>query len=1345
MDAARSGMPAEHEILLQPLGKWVRLSLSSPAEDHVVLVAEDITASKQHEREALTHVQTLGLLQNLNHVFIREDNLQTVLDEIVAAAAAISGAEMAQLELIDAQSGKLHIVAHTGFSDLWLNHWSTHDESAAESLERCRRLCIEDLQADGAKILKGHRKTLRQSRIRGFVQTPVLGREGRMLGVIVTASHAPQSCKASTQLHLDLLARATADILQHFESERSLQRKEEELREAQRLGHVGSWLWNPQAGAKTARFSTELLRLFGLPLTQPQQVLHDRKGGIFPDHSWSRLHRAMQKTLRTAKPFSLDAEAAQSDGTVRWVSVRGEVARSETGAIVGLRGTMQDITDSRRAREALRESELRFRGIYMHAALGIVIIDLDGRFVQCNPAYCGITGYTEEDLSTLGFQVLLEPLGHEAIPDQVRRLRTGAQEHFELEGEYPRKDGGRVPVHMNVSLLPDVSGEPAQLLVLVTDMTQTRQAMEALRDSEARFGVIFHQAITGITQADLNGRLTAANDYFCQMLGYTRTELLALSLQDITHPDDLAICEHEIRQLVQGGANFHLEKRYLHKDGTALWVNTRVNAIRDAEGHVQSLVGMTVDITEQKRLSDAYERLARLLNLARDTVFMRDMEDRITFWNRGAEERYGWRAEEALGRTAQELLVAELPVPPAQILAELQATGHWEGDLVHHARDGSPLMLASRWSLERDRRGRPLGILEINNDISARLAAERALQASEERLRLALDGADMGSWEWDLRSHRFRCNAREFQLLELSPEDRPQTVEEFLKNVHSEDRDGLLRHVAELQHAPGDHQIEFRVTTADGGIRWLAGKGRVVRTDAGEPESLYGVHYDITDSKLAEQRLREGRRMLELAIEGANLGTWDWNLETQQLRWNEREFKLLDLQPRDEQVPVEEALNRLHPEDRQPVMDAIDQALRDNRGFHMDFRVIHTDGSVHWLAGSARPVLDGGRITRIAGVNFDITERVEATRALANLNATLEQLVKERTASLQNREERLNAILNTAHDAIITIDFDGIITGINPATTRMFGYTEAELVGHDVRMLMPSPYREEHDAYLAHYLHTNLAQIIGAGREVPAQRKNGTIFPIELAVSEIRHLRLFTGVIRDISERKRLEHDLLDISEREQCRIGMDLHDGLGQEITAISIFNNSILQDLRAAQRPEAANVARLGDMLTRAGREMRQIARGLQPVEKDPSGLMAALENLAALHRLTQTVTFILECPEKILVHDHVAATHLYRIVQEAVQNALKHGKPSSITVRLLRCNHRVVVEIQDDGNGHREVMNGDGLGLRTMRYRTHAMSGIFEIYHPSGGGTLIHCSIPETAPDQSGDIQFPLPGLI
>jgi PAS domain S-box-containing protein len=481
--------------------------------------------------------------------------------------------------------------------------------------------------------------------------------------------------------------------------------------------------------------------------------------------------------------------------------------------------------------------------------------------------------------------------------------------------------------------------------------------------------------------------------------------------------------------------------------------------------------------------------------------------------------------------------------------------------------------------------------------------------------------------------------------------------------------------------------------------------------------------------------------------------------------------------------------------------------------------------------------------------------RMSKTQLIARLNELeLRGDVARRQRDLQalaDSEERLRAILETAVEAIITIDERGLIESLNPAAEKSFGYQAEELVGKNVSALMPSPYREEHDSYLANYLRTGEARIIGIGREVVARRKDGTIFPIELSVSEVRlaDRRLFTGFIRDISERKRaeervnlvqsvmergfsavliasadlpdprilyitptfarltgcsrenvvgqnlsslrgltavqerlrqgipegestleevapyqtaegerwgewrlgpvkdrngriaywlvimrditdrrrLEKEILEISDREQRRIGQDLHDGLCQQLAGIELMSQVLEQKLAPRSKSDAARVGEIAGHVRDAISQTRLLARGLSPVTLDSEGLMSALEELASNTGKMFKVSCRFECDPPVLVDDHAVATHLFRIAQEAVSNAVKHGKAAQITIQLAKERNRAVMTVTDNGAGFPEIVpRKKGMGLWIMQSRAGMIGGTLISANQSGGGARIICSV-------------------
>lgn len=338
------------------------------------------------------------------------------------------------------------------------------------------------------------------------------------------------------------------------------------------------------------------------------------------------------------------------------------------------------------------------------------------------------------------------------------------------------------------------------------------------------------------------------------------------------------------------------------------------------------------------------------------------------------------------------------------------------------------------------------------------------------------------------------------------------------------------------------------------------------------------------------------------------------------------------------------------------------------------------------------------------------------------LDSSLPQSGKGETI---DRELHARAAANTLPEGILTINDDGLIESASTAAQRVFGRSADEMIGQPLGLLL-SPYDASDIASLLASLHTE--EHLGNG-EVRGRRKDGSLFPIDLALSRLQlgDRQLFAVLVRDTAERTRLEKELQEISTHEQRRLGRELHDGLGQELTGLSYLAKNLQRRLEARSLPEAKAAADLTAGLQHAIGQVQTIAKAILPSQVDADALVPALHALAASTAERYAVSCQVHADPAARVPSNYKAVHLYRIAQEAVHNALKHGGAVRIVIELSGSSDHTILTITDDGEGFRTApQNSSGMGIKIMQYRARLIGGSLDVNPIDSGGTQVVCSV-------------------
>ena len=868
-----------------------------------------------------------------------------------------------------------------------------------------------------------------------------------------------------------------------------------------------------------------------------------------------------------------------------------------------------------------------------------------------------------------------------------------------------------------------------------------------------------------IFMLDLQGNVVSWNAGAVRIKGYQADEVIGRNFSIFYSPEDCE-CGKPQTLLTMAARDGRIEDEgwKLRKDGTRFWDHVVITAMRDAAGNLKGFSKITRDLTERKRAEEDLQqnerRVRELLaqmeavldNMPIPIFYAHDPECLHMTGNRTAEEflRIARRAEASLSapegvrpthykpfRAGRQLSSHEMPTQRA---ANGITVRDFDFEFVFD--DGTVRKMLGYAVPLWNESGRPRGAITILVDITERMQMEIALKMTEERLRLTLEALKIGTFEVEFTTGEEHWNSVEFELLGLRPGDAPAAPETFFRFVHPEDVESLSSKW-ELAKRTGEFDAEFRVIRADGQERWLAGNGRLSfesrgyeknQVAEGRASRFLGLNFDITERKRAELALKDSEKQFRAFFENAGVGLAQINSLGQFFRVNDV-FCAITGYCREQLLGGMRPVDLDHPDDRD-----VDQGRNakflsgEIPVYDFEKRYLRQDGKSVWVHVTATAYRNAaGALQYSAAVIEDITERRLADK------------------ELWEKSERLRSILNTAADAIVVFDLNGIIDTVNPTAEKMFGYSADEMVGQNVTMLASMPFQDRCEIFLRRYREEDGLPIVGITREVIGIRKDGATFPIDLSINSVDHLGLFTAVLRDITERKRLESHVVEIAAQEQRRIAQELHDGTQQELAGMSMLAQVMVNLLDQASQKKLPDKndwiidnsvheqlseisSRLCQGLLDAGRNVRVLAHGLMPVQIDSNGLQSALEKLADSTDGLNGITCRFECRKAAEVENTATATHLFRIAQESLNNALQHGGANQVQISLDTEDGRIILEIRDNGVGfdpvdqptHSVTDETHGMGLRIMEYRASLIGGTLLVRRQKTGGMCVKCEV-------------------
>jgi PAS domain S-box-containing protein len=526
----------------------------------------------------------------------------------------------------------------------------------------------------------------------------------------------------------------------------------------------------------------------------------------------------------------------------------------------------------------------------------------------------------------------------------------------------------------------------------------------------------------------------------------------------------------------------------------------------------------------------------------------------------------------------------------------------------------------------------------------------------------------------------------------------------FIEFVHPDDKALTMAATTSNTQEPVTH-FENRYRCQDGSYKWLAWTA----VPAPQERLMYAIARDITEAKGSQRENKKQWNLFETVLANVPASIFWKDRNSVYLGANNRFAQDAGLRNPDELIGktdydmawTQEEADFYRQCDRE-VMESGHPLL------NIEESQRQANGKEVYLLTNKVPLRDeSGDIYGMLGIYMDISERKQAEMAL------------------RESEERYRAVVETAADGFWMLDGDGRILATNNAYARRSGYSREQLLSMGV-----ADVEADEDAAAVRRRMDHVRHLGSETFETHHRTRNGSVWPVEVHASYWESgVEYYFAFLHDMSERMGLERAIIEASTAEQQRIGRDIHDGLGQTLTGLSILAKVEELRLRRAGDERAANAVGMFRQHTQAALDQaRAMARGLRPVEVAPDGLAYALANLAKQVTTTSRVDCRYLGLPHLEVEDEVVAMHLFRIAQEAAQNALKHAQATRIELDLRREPEGLLLTVRDDGRGmDPDGEHVDSMGLKIMRYRANILGGRLTIVSDPHHGTLVRCVAP------------------